>query len=46
LLGQYLVYLFVALHASRAHCANAIFKRNGVFERMLPVRRTVQRARI
>ena len=38
LAGQYLVYLFVALHVAGA-LRHAIIKRDGILERMLPLRR-------
>jgi len=38
LVGQYLVYLFVALHVAGA-LRHAIVKRDGVLERMLPLPR-------
>jgi cytochrome b561 len=40
LVGQYLVYLFVALHIAGA-LLHGVVRRDGVLERMLPVRRAI-----
>jgi cytochrome b561 len=40
LAGQYLVYLFVALHVAGA-LRHGLVKRDGVLDRMLPVRRAI-----
>jgi cytochrome b561 len=39
LVGQYFVYLFVGLHVVAA-LRHGVLKRDGILERMLPVRRT------
>jgi cytochrome b561 len=44
LVGQYLVYFFVALHVTGA-LGHILVKHDGVLERMLPMRRTAQRSR-
>jgi cytochrome b561 len=40
LAGQYVVYLFVALHVAGA-LRHGLVKRDGVLDRMLPVRRAI-----
>lgn len=41
LVGQYLIYLFVALHVAGA-LYHGVVKRDGVLERMLPLRRSAK----